>query len=343
MNNGLRTLQFQSLSVSPFNSQLLQGGTQDNGTWQSSGNPVKWINTMIGDGGQSGFDAVNQDFRFHTFFDASPDVNFSGGAMEDWNWIADPIYGIGNLFYVSIISDPKVSGTMFVGAGSGVYRTTTHGRGTMTIAELRQHCNEWTGDFAVQCGDWVQVGGSLGGSVSAIERAPSDTVTAWAGRNNGQVWVSKNVDAANASVTFTRIDTLSAAAPGRYISGIEVDPANPNHAWISYLGFGSTTPATTGHVYEVTYNPVAGTATWVDRSYDLGDLPVNDLARDSVTGDLYAASDFGVARLASGTTSWTAAAPGMPNVEVAGLTIVPGSRILYAATHGLSAWRLNLP
>jgi hypothetical protein len=29
-------------------------------------------------------------------------------------------------------------------------------------------------------------------------------------------------------------------------------------------------------------------------------------------------------------------------VEVAGLTIVPGARILYAATHGLSAWKLNL-
>ena len=36
------------------------------------------------------------------------------------------------------------------------------------------------------------------------------------------------------------------------------------------------------------------------------------------------------------------AAAGMPNVEVAGLTIVPGSRLLYAATHGLGAWRLKL-
>jgi len=50
MNKGLSTLQFQSLSVSPFNSNVLQGGTQDNGTWQSTGNPVKWINTMIRDG-----------------------------------------------------------------------------------------------------------------------------------------------------------------------------------------------------------------------------------------------------------------------------------------------------
>ena len=40
MNKGLSTLQFQSLSVSPFNVNLLQGGTQDNGTWQTPGNPV---------------------------------------------------------------------------------------------------------------------------------------------------------------------------------------------------------------------------------------------------------------------------------------------------------------
>ena len=34
---------------------------------------------MIGDGGQSGFDVADPKFRFHTFYDASPDVNFSGG------------------------------------------------------------------------------------------------------------------------------------------------------------------------------------------------------------------------------------------------------------------------
>ena len=72
MNKGLTTLQFQSLSVSPFNVNVLQGGTQDNGTWQTPGNPVKWENTMIGDGGQSGFDAALPSFRFHTFFNATP-------------------------------------------------------------------------------------------------------------------------------------------------------------------------------------------------------------------------------------------------------------------------------
>ena len=36
MNNGLRTLQFQSLSVSPHDVDTLMGGTQDNGTWENA-------------------------------------------------------------------------------------------------------------------------------------------------------------------------------------------------------------------------------------------------------------------------------------------------------------------
>jgi hypothetical protein len=69
---------------------------------------------------------------------------------------------------------------------------------------------------------------------------------------------------------------------------------------------------------------------------------MTDLVRDDRTGDLYAASDFGVSLLDDDSTTWVLAARGMPNVEVAGLTIVPRKRVLYAATHGLSAWKLDL-
>jgi hypothetical protein len=377
MNKGLPTLQFQSLSVSPFNVNLLQGGTQDNGTWQTPGNPVKWENTMIGDGGQSGFDAADPSFRFHTFFNATPDVNFSDGEIADWNWIGDQIFSSGEpqSFYVPIISDPVVSRSMFVGLGH-VWRTKTWGMGDSTLADFRARCNEWTGVFDDFCGDWRPLGattyvplaypflpnpatyaatrltasGALygtdraGGFVTAVERAPGDTSSLWAATLTGRVFISKNVDAEPASaVTFVRLDALAAVDPGRFVSGIHVDPTNPNHAWVAYSGFSATTPTTPGHVFEVTYDPVAATATWVDRSYDLGDIPVNDVARDDVTGDLYAASDFGVYRLPAGGTSWSLAAPGMPHVEVAGLTIRSAARKLYAATHGQSAWLLNLP
>ena len=114
MNKGLSTLQFQSLSVSPQNANVLQGGTQDNGTWETGGNPVKWENTMIGDGGQSGFDVAIPEFRFHNFTGASPDVNFDNGDFEQWIWTGDPL-GTGGEFYAPVISDPVVSKTLFAG------------------------------------------------------------------------------------------------------------------------------------------------------------------------------------------------------------------------------------
>jgi hypothetical protein len=351
MNKGLSTLQFQSLSVSPQNPNVLQGGTQDNGTWQTNGNPVKWENTMIGDGGQSGFDVAIPEFRFHNFTGASPDVNFDNGDFEKWIWTGDPL-GQAAEFYAPVISDPVVSKTLFAGTQT-VFRTKTAGLGSRTIAEAQAICNEWTGTFTAECGDWAQLGptrltnaalGSrAGGNMAAIERTTDDTSSAWAATTTGRVFISTNVDAEPAgAVSWTRLDDDSATTPGRFVSSIYVDPADGNHAWISYSGFGSNTPATPGHVFEVTYNPGTGTSTWVDRSFDIGDLPVTDLVRDDATGALYAANDFGVLLLAAGTTSWVEAASGMPNVEVAGLTIVPGARILYAATHGLGAWRLNL-
>jgi hypothetical protein len=363
MNMGMTTLQFQSLSVSPHNVNLVQGGTQDNGTWQTQGNPVKWDNTMIGDGGQSGFDIANSAFRFHTFYDATVDVNFSGGDMADWNWMADSFFiPPGNseprAFYVPIISDPVVSRSMFIGLGH-VWRTKTWGMGSMSLETFRTQCNEWFGEFNVQCGDWAPLGtpgdaGYLtgtgfgadrtGGYVAAVERATSDTSTLWAATQTGRVFISKNADAEPATaVTFTRLDALAANDPNRFVSGIAIDPANPNHAFISYSGFNTNTPMQPGHVFEVTYDPVAGTATWLDRSYDLGDLPVTDVVYDDVQTELYASTDFGVFRLGLNTGGWVAAAPGMPKVEVAGLTIVPGARRLYAATHGLGAWLLLLP
>jgi hypothetical protein len=50
-----------------------------------------------------------------------------------------------------------------------------------------------------------------------------------------------------------------------------------------------------------------------------------------------------VMKLPNATTTWVVAGSGLPMVEVPGLTIVPNARILYAATHGRSAWSLTLP
>jgi hypothetical protein len=374
LNNGLQTLQFQHLSVNPANAKDVQGGTQDNGTFETTGSSVTWPQTIFGDGGLSGFDASNPAFRFHTYFIQQVDVNFNNGAPPNWDWIADPLFNDEvqqSLFYFPIITDPAVPGTMFCGI-TWVFRTQDNGG---PQAYLDQHCNEFTGDFAVQCGDWVKIasdgtlgqsptfsdGTRRGGLVSWTQRTSADSGTLWVSTIRGRVFISKNADANPASaVTFTRLDTLATNSPGRPISSISVDPANPNHAYISYLSYNTITSNTgaggvpnetplPGHVFSVTYDPIAGTATWVslDGSGDgaIGDQPVNAVAYDPLKGDLYASTDFGVLKLAGANAAngWTVAAPGLPVVTVAGLTINPGARQLLAATHGRGAYQLTLP
>ena len=363
-NDGLSTLQFQSVSVNPSNANNLMGGTQDNGTFEKPTNSTTvWPQKIYGDGGQSGFNVGNPALRFNSFFLNFHDVNFRNGNPLKWVIASGPIVASGesSQFYSPIIPDPVSAGTIFQGSLS-VWRTQDWAGNQ---AFLEANCPEFTTSGAdPNCGDFVQIGPAgatnltasaadyrgmtrAGGNVAALARASSDAATLWAATTTGRLFVSKNADAAAGSVTYTRLDSLAANSPGRFISGISVDPADPNHAWITYSSYSAITPATPGHVFSVTYNQGAGTATWTNLD-GLGgpafpDFPATGVAFDSGSGDLYVSNDWGVLRLPNGSSNWEVAGTGLPMVEVAGLTITPGARKLYAATHGRSAWQLTLP
>jgi hypothetical protein len=355
MNAGLGTLQFQSLSENVNSVNDIMGGTQDNGTMAF--NSGSWFLTIFGDGGQSGISAFNANKRFHTFFDAQIDVNFRGtsptfASETGWNWVSDTFFGSGaaageaRSFYIPIIYDPRVDGTMFTGL-QHVWRTQDDNGGQ---AFLESNCNEFFGTFTSPCGDWVPLGPDLtsnsfgkdknppGQYIVATERAPGDTSTLWVGLRRGRVFISSNADKPNGAVIFYRIDT--SAQPERFVSGIAVDPSNPNHAFISYSGYNAYNPTQPGHVFEVTFDPVGHKATWTNIDHNLGDEPITDIAIDSQTGNLFISTDFGVDVLQSG--SWVPAGNGLPPVAVYGLTIDSHLRVLYAATHGRGAWKLGL-
>jgi hypothetical protein len=362
LNSGLSTLQFQSLSLASDDPTHVQGGTQDNGTFESSGGALMWPQIIYGDGGQSGFKNDNSAVRFNTFTGQANDANFRNGDPSKWVIISAPILSSpeGAYFYPPIIADPHPgnAGSIFQGSYS-VWRTQDWGGDKTT---LEKNCQEFT-TSSVQpgCGDFVPIGPAgktdltskkyglkrVGAAVAAIQRAGSDAGTLWAATGTGRVFISKNAnDADPSAVIFKRIDSQAAKDPERFVSSIVIDPADPNHGWLSYSGYNSHTPDQPGHVFEVTYNPGTGKATWKNLDGDsgpMGDLPVTGLVRDDQNGDLYASTDFGVLRLANGATSWTVAGRGLPMVEVAGLTINSQARVLYAATHGRSAWKLTLP
>lgn len=351
VNQGLATLQFQSVSSSN-NARLLQGGTQDNGTWEND-RIQGWVETVGGDGGQSGFNVDNNAIRYHSYYSVSQDVNFHNGNPNGWDYISDPLTDSGesSSFYVPMTTDPVNGGTVFDGL-QHVWRTTDNGG---NVAFLQKYCNELTGDYGNRpkpCGDWQALGGDhgdlsstywgsrtdAGNYVVAVERSTSNTSTMWAATRYGRVFITDNADAANPdSVTYQRIDQVL-NLPQRFISGISIDPANKNHAFISYSGYSAYRPG--GHVYDVTWNPKTGTGTSRDISYDIGDQPVTDIVYSPTTKALFASTDFGVLTLAAGNKSWVAT-QGLPQVAVYGLTLSPSTKQLLAATHGRGIWQIT--
>jgi hypothetical protein len=433
LNKGLSTLQFQSLSVNPDRpKEDVQGGTQDNGTFDWDGQPTTWKEEIYGDGGQSGYNYCDTSIRFNTFFAYYTDVNFQNGKETAWYVTSGPLSQVNNgetqSFYIPEVTDytncgplrnfpqfqteaARVANTNQTAAaqnnGGGqigaylgfqyaglqhVWRTIDNGGPEAYL----QTCPEFTtsGDDP-RCGDWQPLGdpaytgpghktngepGDLtaagqygadrvGGTVVATERNPGNNNELWAATTLGRVFVTLNVNNVDPkTVTFCRLDQLAlaaaspnAVAPPRFVSSIYPDPANPNRAWLSYNGYNSNTKDQPGHVFEVTFAgpAVSGStcptvATWRDLHVETGalahndpsDIPITDLVRDDFTGDLYAATDFGVLRgrfTAPFTYTWTEAGVNLPRVEVPGLTIDPCTRLLYAATHGRSAWRMWLP
>jgi hypothetical protein len=153
-------------------------------------------------------------------------------------------------------------------------------------------------------------GGSdrAGGNVAFLARTPNDTGTLWAATTTGRLFVSKNADnAVPAAVTFTRIDTLAPNDPNRFISSIFVDRADANRAWVTYSGYSSLTPTLPGHVFYVTYDPTAGTATWTNLDGSgagaFPDLPALSIV-STAAGDLFASTDYNVFRLPKGSSTW---------------------------------------
>ncbi len=138
---------------------LLQGGTQDNGTFQYNGSPIVWPQEIYGDGGQSGFNVANDALRFNTFTGQANDANFRNGDPTKWVIISAPIFSSpeGSLFYPPVIADPNpaTAGSIFQGSFS-VWRTQDWGGNQ---AYLEANCPEFT-TFAGQpgCGNFVAIG-----------------------------------------------------------------------------------------------------------------------------------------------------------------------------------------
>jgi hypothetical protein len=146
--------------------------------------------------------------------------------------------------------------------------------------------------------------------------------------------------ATNASGTWQAV-TLPASVPNRYIGGVGIDPADPNHAFLAMNGFSRRFTegpgAGFGHVYETT----DGGKTWNDISANLPDVPTNSV-KETADGALVLGSDLGVFYRAPKSETWTTLGGNLPYTTVMDVEVA-GDGNVYAATHGRGIWSIPLP
>ncbi|HEX2321353.1 MAG TPA: hypothetical protein VHJ18_20455 [Streptosporangiaceae bacterium] len=337
---------------------VIYGGMQDNGSAKvfttpttvpdDQGNPIKVSSVQVfgGDGGYTLVDPNNSNNVITEYTGLTALKSTDGGA--NWHFItpADP-----DPRFIAPIDMDRTNPSHLVAGGAIVWSSeagiagTTAGTGAST---------DWQPIFDVR----NALGGNATSQVTALDAVTIGrtqyVAAAWCGPCNasfpggggfqsGIVMLSNSGGTwhATAQACTAGIACAGSGIPNRYISGVKIDTANPNHAYLSLSGYsrkwmiGPDDPGV-GHVFQTSN----GGTSWTDISGNLPDVPMDDIVYEN--GKLVVASDIGVLTSENNGATWSRLGTNLPNVVVDQLTLDPNGTLV-AATHGRGIWTIPAP
>ena len=324
---GLQTMMIygHSGSVQPgYPSNLVGGGTQDNGTQLYSGGGVFSESLAGGDGNSN-----QQDFfgdAVGSVASASNGTMYRATSLSAWN---NP-----NFYYTTSANQ--------VGSLTGIQATArSYNNQNYVLAgastTLFQATDFWSNPTSTSV-FWHNISSSIApsGNIQYVEYAKSDTTNntiAFTTANN-QIWVTSNGGSSwNGPATN--------GLPNLNLTQVTFNPANANTLYVVYSGYDSTP---SGHIF-VTANALAASPTWT--SIDDGvNIPHNCIAVDPGTpANLFVGTDIGMLYSTNSGSSWTAMNPattGMPNVSVQQLAFEKTTETLTAWTFGRGIFQMQI-
>ncbi|HZS28168.1 MAG TPA: Ig-like domain repeat protein [Candidatus Angelobacter sp.] len=335
---GFNATQFVSLSLHPSDPNFTIGGTQDNGT-EFMDQAGTWTRADAGDGGYSAIDQNATDTTnvtmYHTYFNQKNNLiayaraTSAANLNENTSWTVFGCPAQGGLtlngftctdsvlFYAPLTLGPGIPNTFYFGTDH-LYRSVDSGT-TMTPVSQTFGCCEPNSANNFR--------------VSAIGISPQDDNVRLLGLTSGKVF-------ATTAGANPMTDITGPWSP-KFVARTVVDPNSKTTAYVALDGYG-TRAAPVSHIWKTTnLTNEPPTATWIDASNGLPDVPVNAFAVDPFNPSyLYAGTDIGVFSSTDGGANWTAYGTGLPRVSVFDLNIQKTTHKIRIGTLGRGAWEI---
>jgi len=311
--NNLPITQFYAYDVSESNQDFQVGGTQDNNSIRTiTGSADDWEAVLGGDGMYNRINQQNNDIAYAEYQWGALHVSTNAtDSYPYYDYVANSMSGDRNNWSAPLELTPGQNEIAYFGTHR-VWRSTNNG-------------NSWT---AIS-GDLTQGGDNYFHSLTclAVSSLNSDYVLAGAG--DGKIHITTD--------NGMNWQDITEGLPVRWITDVVFDPQDENTIYTTLSGF--RWDEALPHVYK----SVDLGENWVDISGNLPELPVNQLLIDPEDSDeMIVGTDAGIFMTVDGGDNWENINGNMPMVPVVALKLIPATRDLYAATYGVSTFKINL-
>jgi hypothetical protein len=365
MDTGLNTIEFYSGDISgnfaTSATPKAVGGAQDNGPSSvafsgSPTGPAQWQMGLGGDGFSGQIEPINNT----TFWQGNNSGGLSrctsnctasgaswssvkGGWGSDTQSFVLPI----NLFHGGI-----PGGDDCVGSCSHLLAGTTRVWETLTGASAAS----WyiTNSSVPPQNNLTK--GTLGNRsfINQVKYSPKFQSVAIVGTNDGNVQIGFNLGTGTASqANWVNVTGGNTVLPNRPVLGVTLGPsvsaANVPVGYAAVGGFNANTPTTPGHVFQVTCAANCGSFTWLDKTGNLPDIPVDSIiVNPNIPRQVFAGTDFGLYYtddITVASPAWNRFDTGLPHSMIWDMAIDRGSTTLsvWTRSRGAYVWPLPLP